>query len=83
MMHMAVMGSGGVGAYCGARLVQSSHEMAFVARRRQLRALRAHGLQMESPLGHVAERRSRLGVPTSCNRAIFGILSLYSEGRAE
>ncbi|HEY1819838.1 MAG TPA: 2-dehydropantoate 2-reductase, partial [Trebonia sp.] len=50
-MRMAVMGSGGVGGYFGARLAQAGHEVAFVARGRQLEALRAHGLRVESPLG--------------------------------
>jgi 2-dehydropantoate 2-reductase len=31
--------------------------------------------------GDVVERGTRLGVPTPRNRAIFDILSIYSEGR--
>ena len=52
-MRIAVMGTGGVGGYFGARLAQAGHEVAFVARGRQLDALRAHGLRVESPLGDV------------------------------
>jgi 2-dehydropantoate 2-reductase len=52
-MRIAVMGTGGVGGYFGARLAQAGHEVAFVARGRQLEALRAHGLRVESPLGDV------------------------------
>ncbi|HEY6497640.1 MAG TPA: 2-dehydropantoate 2-reductase [Trebonia sp.] len=50
-MRIAVMGTGGVGGYFGARLAQAGHEVAFVARGRQLEALRASGLRVESPLG--------------------------------
>jgi 2-dehydropantoate 2-reductase len=53
-MRIAVMGSGGVGGYFGARLARAGHEVAFVARGRQLEALRASGLRVESPLGDIA-----------------------------
>jgi 2-dehydropantoate 2-reductase len=52
-MRIAVMGTGGVGGYFGARLAQGGHEVAFVARGRQFEALRAHGLRVESPIGDV------------------------------
>jgi 2-dehydropantoate 2-reductase len=52
-MRIAVMGTGGVGGYFGARLAQAGHEVAFVARGRQFEALRARGLRVESPLGDV------------------------------
>jgi 2-dehydropantoate 2-reductase len=52
-MRIAVMGTGGVGGYFGARLAQAGHEVAFVARGGHLEALRAHGLRVESPLGDV------------------------------
>ena len=50
-MRIAVMGTGGVGGYFGARLQHSGHDVAFVARGKQLAALRADGLRVESPLG--------------------------------
>jgi 2-dehydropantoate 2-reductase len=53
-MRIAVMGTGGVGGYFGARLARAGHQVAFVARGRQLDALRAHGLRVESPLGDIA-----------------------------
>lgn len=52
-MRIAVMGTGGVGGYFGARLAQAGHEVAFAARGRQLEALRARGLRVESPLGDI------------------------------
>ncbi|HEY3683719.1 MAG TPA: 2-dehydropantoate 2-reductase [Streptosporangiaceae bacterium] len=50
-MRIAVMGTGGVGGYFGARLALGGHDVAFVARGKQLAALRADGLRVESPLG--------------------------------
>jgi 2-dehydropantoate 2-reductase len=52
-VRIAVMGTGGVGGYFGARLAKGGHDVAFVARGRQLEALREHGLRVESPLGDV------------------------------
>jgi 2-dehydropantoate 2-reductase len=52
-MRIAVMAAGAVGGYFGARLAQGGHEVAFVARGRQLEALRTRGLRVESPLGDV------------------------------
>lgn len=52
-MRIAVMGTGGVGGYFGARLAQGGHDVAFVARGRHLEALRAHGLRVQSPKGDV------------------------------
>src|SRR5215217_7890139 len=50
-MRIAVIGTGGVGGYFGARLTQGGHDVAFIARGRQLDALRTRGLRVESPLG--------------------------------
>ena len=53
-MRIAVMGTGGVGGYFGARLAQGGHDVSFIARGRQLDALRARGLRVRSPLGDLA-----------------------------
>jgi 2-dehydropantoate 2-reductase len=50
-MRIAIMGTGGVGGYFGARLARGGHDVAFVARGEQLEALRADGLRVESPRG--------------------------------
>ena len=50
-MKIAVMGSGGVGGYYGARLAEAGHEVGFVARGAHLAAIRKEGLRVESPLG--------------------------------
>lgn len=50
-MKIAVVGSGAVGGYYGARLVHSGQQVTFIARGAQLRALRERGLLVWSPLG--------------------------------
>ncbi|HVK33917.1 MAG TPA: 2-dehydropantoate 2-reductase [Burkholderiaceae bacterium] len=49
-MRIAMMGSGGLGGYFGARLCQGgAAEVHFVARGRHLQAMREHGLRIEGP----------------------------------
>jgi len=48
-MRVAIMGSGGVGAYVGAWLQAAGHELVFIARGAHLAALQAQGLQIEHP----------------------------------
>jgi 2-dehydropantoate 2-reductase len=50
-MKIAVMGTGGVGGYYGARLAEAGYEVGFVARGAHLAAIRNDGLRVESPLG--------------------------------
>jgi 2-dehydropantoate 2-reductase len=53
-MKIAVMGSGGVGGYFGARLAQAGCDVSFIARGAHLAALRERGLVVESKLGNVS-----------------------------
>lgn len=49
-MKIAVMGSGGLGGYFGARLVEGGRaEVAFIARGRHLEAMERDGLRIEGP----------------------------------
>jgi len=50
-MRIAVMAAGAVGGYFGARLAAAGHDVSFIARGEHLRAIRAHGLRVESALG--------------------------------
>ncbi len=50
-MRIAVMGTGAVGGYFGAKLAVAGHDLAFVARGRHLKALAANGLKVISPNG--------------------------------
>ena len=50
-MRIAVMGTGAVGGYFGAKLAAAGHEVAFIARGRHLQALCANGLaQSPAPM---------------------------------
>lgn len=52
-MRIAMMGSGGIGGYLGARLVQAGEDVTFIARGSHLAAMRQQGLLLESPLGDI------------------------------
>jgi 2-dehydropantoate 2-reductase len=48
-MRIAIMGSGGLGGYFGARLVKGGADVHFIARGRHLEAMRKEGLRIEGP----------------------------------
>ena len=48
-MKIAILGSGAVGGYFGARLARAGHDVTFVARGAHLEAIRARGLEIRSP----------------------------------
>lgn len=58
-MRIAIMGSGAIGGYFGARLAQAGQDVTFMARGAHLEAIRSHGLQLESPLGNIRSRLLR------------------------
>jgi 2-dehydropantoate 2-reductase len=49
-MKIAVLGSGAVGGYYGAKLAQIGHEVTFIARGAHLNAIRERGLEIRSPM---------------------------------
>ena len=51
-MKFAVFGTGGMGAYFGGRLARAGHDVWFIARGRNLAAMRDGGLRIESPTGN-------------------------------
>jgi 2-dehydropantoate 2-reductase len=59
-MRIAVMGTGGVGGFFGAKLALAGHDVTFIARGRHLAAIRERGLRVDSgpsPM-HVANARA-------------------------
>ena len=62
-MRIAVMGTGGVGGYFGARLAASGCDVSFIARGAQLAALKLNGLKVSSGGGDLhlplADHRAR------------------------
>lgn len=55
-MHFAILGSGAVGGYYGAKLARSGQKVSFLARGAHLRAIRERGLMVWSPLGDFTVR---------------------------
>ena len=50
-MRIAIMGTGAVGAYFGAKLAAAKYAVSFIARGPHLEAMQRHGLTVESPEG--------------------------------
>jgi 2-dehydropantoate 2-reductase len=50
-MKILIIGSGGVGGFYGAKLVQAGHDVTFVARGAHLQAMQQTGLHIESDSG--------------------------------
>ncbi|MDR5785450.1 2-dehydropantoate 2-reductase [Caballeronia sp. LP003] len=59
-MKIAIMGTGGVRGYFGAKLAKGGNEVSFIARGEHLDAIKARGLTVKSPLGdmHVTAPRA-------------------------
>jgi 2-dehydropantoate 2-reductase len=76
-MKIAIMGSGGVGGYFGARLAAGGADVHFVARGPHLEAMRRQGLTIEggpSPL-HLADVRATSD-PSSIGTADFVLIAV-------
>ena len=50
-MRVVVFGTGGVGGYFGGRLARAGEDVTFIARGEHLRAIKANGLKVDSPIG--------------------------------
>ncbi len=53
-MRVVVVGAGGVGGYFGGQLAAGGHDVLFIARGRQLKALADHGLRVASEYAPVS-----------------------------
>jgi 2-dehydropantoate 2-reductase len=49
-MKFAILGSGAVGGYYGAKLARAGHDVTFIARGAHLDAIRQRGLEIRSPM---------------------------------
>jgi 2-dehydropantoate 2-reductase len=58
-MRIAVMGTGAVGGYFGARLAEAGEDVVFLARGDHLDAIRGSGLRLESVAGDVVLQPAR------------------------
>ncbi len=50
-MRIVVFGTGGAGGYFGGRLAQAGEDVTFIARGKHLKAIREHGLRVDSVKG--------------------------------
>lgn len=57
-MRIAVFGAGGIGGYLGGRLAQAGEDVALIARGEHLKAIREHGLRVDSINGDFVFRPS-------------------------
>ncbi len=55
-MKFAILGSGAVGGYYGARLARAGHDVTFIARGAHLATMRERGLEIRSPLGDFVQQ---------------------------
>jgi 2-dehydropantoate 2-reductase len=55
-LRILVVGAGATGGYFGARLAQAGRDVSFLVRPQRAAQLRAHGLEVISPLGNVSLR---------------------------
>jgi 2-dehydropantoate 2-reductase len=55
-MRIAIVGAGGVGGLLAGLLARAGEEVAVVARGKQLEAIRAGGVRVDSPLGRFSQR---------------------------
>ena len=85
-MRIAVMGSGGIGGYLGARLAQAGEDVIFIARGSHLEAMQQNGLRVESRSAksscrHVSatERPADVGV---VDIAVFAVKAYDTESAA-
>ena len=84
-MKILVAGTGGVGGYFGARLVQAGHDVWFLARGDNLQALRAGGLTVRSEHGDVALDRVQAvqsGMESGPAGAVLFCVKTYDNGSA-
>jgi 2-dehydropantoate 2-reductase len=80
-MRIAVMATGAVGGYFGARMAAAGHDVYFIAPGANLNAIRTIGLNVESVLGdillptpNVTDDPARVGpVVPFCSPSSFGI----------
>ena len=76
-MRIVVFGTGGVGGYFGGRLAQAGEEVTFIARGEHLRAIKAHGLKVDSSSGdfviHPAKATDNVGEVGETDLVVLGV----------
>jgi len=83
-MRIAVLGAGAVGGFYGARLARAGHQVSFVARGRNLEALRSSGMSVRSDLGDFVVYPAAESDPVRIGTVELAIVAVktYSNGEA-
>jgi 2-dehydropantoate 2-reductase len=77
-MRIAILGSGAVGGYYGAKLAQGGHDVTFIARGPHLDAIRGRGLSVKSPLGDFVVRSRAESDPSKIGPVDLVIVAVKS-----
>ena len=81
-MRIAILGSGAVGGYYGAKLAQAGHDVTFIARGAHLRAIRERGLLIFSPRGDMLVRAAAEEDPYRIGRVDLIIVAIKTYDNA-
>jgi 2-dehydropantoate 2-reductase len=82
-MRFAILGSGAVGGYFGAKLAKSGQDVTFIARGAHLDAIRAKGLEVRSaPLGDFVVRAAAESDTTRIGHVDVAIVSVKTYDNA-
>jgi len=86
-MRIAVMGTGAVGGYFGAKLAAAGHEIGFIARGKHLEAMRQSGLRIDSATGSLHVSHSLFTADPvefgSADLVLFSVKSYDTESAAQ
>lgn len=86
-MRIAVMGTGAVGGYFGAKLAAAGDDLVFIARGKHLEAMQREGLRVNSPGGNLHIERARFTADTQdageVDLVLFCVKSYDTETAAE
>jgi 2-dehydropantoate 2-reductase len=84
-MRIAVHGAGGVGGYFGGRLALAGSDVHFIDRGAHLRALREHGLRVQSVKGDFTVQVPATDDPAEvgpCDHVLFSVKAFDTEAAA-
>ena len=60
-LKIAIVGAGAIGGYLGVKLALAGHDVTFVARGENLKAIQAHGMKLELDTGEVLHAQNVRG----------------------
>ena len=82
-MRFAVVGAGAIGAYLGARLSLSGHDVSLIARGPHLRAMQSRGVRVRSPEGDFEAHPTATGDYDQVGEVDFVFLTLKAHSLPE